>query len=111
MKNLELLQEVKEKAQNWLDSNIDQDTRKQIVDMLENDPDELIESFYQSLEFGTGGLRGIMGAGTNRMNIYTLGMATQGLCNYLKSCFAGLDEIKVAILLYWIIYTSYVSYN
>lgn len=97
MKNLELLQEVKEKAQNWLDSNIDQDTRKQIVDMLENDPDELIESFYQSLEFGTGGLRGIMGAGTNRMNIYTLGMATQGLCNYLKSCFAELDEIKVAI--------------
>ncbi|MFC2116975.1 phospho-sugar mutase, partial [Bacteroidota bacterium] len=80
---MELLEEVKEKARTWLDSDIDQDTRERILDMMENDPGELIESFYQSLEFGTGGLRGIMGVGTNRMNIYTLGMATQGLSNYL----------------------------
>ena len=92
-----LLKEVREKAQTWLDSDIDRVTRDRILDMMENDPGELIESFYQSLEFGTGGLRGIMGVGTNRMNIYTVGMATQGLCNYLKSCFSGLDEIKVAI--------------
>ncbi len=97
MENKELLKEVTKKAQTWLDSKIDDDTRKKILDMMENDPEELIESFYQSLEFGTGGLRGIMGVGTNRMNIYTVGMATQGLCNYLKSCFSGLDEIKVAI--------------
>jgi len=92
-----LLREVREKAQTWLDSDIDTDTRDRILDMMENDHSELIESFYRSLEFGTGGLRGIMGVGTNRMNIYTVGMATQGLCNYLKSCFSGLDEIKVAI--------------
>jgi phosphoglucomutase len=97
MENKELLKEVKAKAQSWLDSNIDQETREAILDMMENDPDELIESFYQVLEFGTGGLRGIMGAGTNRMNIYTVGMATQGLCNYLKKCFSGLDQIKVVI--------------
>ena len=97
MENKDLLFEVNEKAKTWLDSNIDQETRKKIQDLIENDPDELIESFYRSLEFGTGGLRGIMGVGTNRMNIYTVGMATQGLCNYLKSCFSGLDQIKVAI--------------
>jgi len=92
-----LLREVREKAQTWLDSDIDKDTRDRILDMMDKDQSELIESFYRSLEFGTGGLRGIMGVGTNRMNIYTVGMATQGLCNYLKSCFSGLDEIKVAI--------------
>ncbi len=97
MGNEKLLLEVKGKAQTWLDSNIDQSTRDRIREMIENDPDELIESFYTSLEFGTGGLRGLMGVGTNRMNIYTVGMATQGLCNYLKSCFSGLEEIKVAI--------------
>ena len=97
MENKELLQEVKDKARTWLDSNIDEETRERILDMMKNDPDELIESFYRSLEFGTGGLRGIMGVGTNRMNIYTVGMATQGLCNYLKSSFSGLDEIKVVI--------------
>ncbi len=97
MENKELLKEVQDKARTWLDSNINQETRDKILDMMENDPGELIESFYQSLEFGTGGLRGIMGAGTNRMNIYTVGMATQGLCNYMKSFFSGLDEIKVAI--------------
>jgi len=97
MGNNGLLREVREKAQTWLDSDIDKDTRGRILDMMENDHSELIESFYQSLEFGTGGLRGIMGVGTNRMNIYTVGMATQGLCNYLKSCFSELDEIKVAV--------------
>ncbi len=97
MGNEELLLEVKQKAQTWLDSNIDQDTRDKILEMIEKNPDELIESFYTSLEFGTGGLRGLMGVGTNRMNIYTVGMATQGLANYLKSCFSELDEIKVAI--------------
>ncbi len=97
MENKELLREVSLKAQTWLDSNIDNDTRNSIGDMMENEPMELIESFYQSLEFGTGGLRGLMGVGTNRMNIYTVGMATQGLCNYLKSSFSELEEIKVAI--------------
>ncbi len=97
MENKELLREVTAKAQAWLDSRIDDETRKKILYMIERDPEELIESFYQNLEFGTGGLRGIMGAGTNRMNIYTVGMATQGLCNYLKSCFSGLDQIKVVI--------------
>ncbi|MFC2098984.1 phospho-sugar mutase [Bacteroidota bacterium] len=97
MENKELFREVTEKAQTWLDSNIDQDSKDQILDMMENNKDEFVESFYRSLEFGTGGLRGIMGIGTNRMNIYTVGMATQGLSNYLKSCFSDLDEIKVAI--------------
>jgi phosphoglucomutase len=97
MGNKELLAEVKKKAHAWLDSRIDQETRNEIQDMINNKPEDLVECFYQSLEFGTGGLRGIMGVGTNRMNIYTVGMATQGLCNYLKSCFSELEEIKVAI--------------
>ncbi len=97
MENKELQAAVNKKAQAWLDSDIDQETRTAILDMMENNTGELIEAFYQNLEFGTGGLRGLMGVGTNRMNIYTVGMATQGLCNYLKSCFSGLDEIKVAI--------------
>ena len=92
-----LLKEVKEKAGGWLESNIDDQTREQIQYLLENDEDELVESFYRNLEFGTGGLRGIMGVGTNRMNIYTVGMATQGLCNYLLACFKDLPQIKVAI--------------
>ena len=66
--------------------------------MLENpDKTELIDSFYKDLEFGTGGLRGIMGAGTNRMNIYTVGAATQGLSNYLNKCFAGKKDISVVV--------------
>src|SRR4030043_1292595 len=96
MERNSLLQEVKSKAQIWLDGNIDDETRKQIQYMIENDENELIESFYRSLEFGTGGLRGIMGAGTNRMNIYTVGMATQGLSNYLKKCFSSRELISVA---------------
>jgi phosphoglucomutase len=92
-----LLKQVRRTAGTWLDSNIDDETRDRIHYLLEQDEDELIESFYQSLEFGTGGLRGIMGVGTNRMNIYTVGMATQGLCNYLRDCFRNLPQIRVAI--------------
>jgi len=97
MKENEVLQLVKDKANKWLNSNIDEKTRTSIKEMMENNENELIESFYKDLEFGTGGLRGIMGAGTNRMNIYTVGMATQGLANYLKMNFTGLKQIKVAI--------------
>lgn len=93
----DLLQTVKQRAQAWLNTaSIDEETKKQVKNMMENDENELVESFYRDLEFGTGGLRGIMGAGTNRMNIYTVGMATQGLCNYLLKQFAG-KEIKVAL--------------
>ncbi len=97
MKKNALLHEVRTKANTWLDSNIDEQTREQIVHMLEHDENELVESFYRNLEFGTGGLRGMMGAGTNRMNIYTVGMATQGLSNYLHKCFSSLNQIKVSI--------------
>ncbi len=97
MGNTNLLNKVKDKANQWLNSNIDEESKKQIRYLLENDEKELIESFYKTLEFGTGGLRGIMGVGTNRMNIYTVGMATQGLCNYVKKEFADRKKIKVAI--------------
>ncbi len=89
---------ILKRAQAWLnDINIDNATKLRINQMIENDPAELAESFYCDLEFGTGGLRGIMGDGTNRMNKYTVGMATQGLANYLKTVFAGKGEIKIAI--------------
>jgi phosphoglucomutase len=98
MKNNELIQEVRAKAQEWLSSTYDEQTRMEVQALLDNeDPTELIDSFYRNLEFGTGGLRGIMGVGTNRMNIYTAGAATQGLSNYLKMNFAELPQIKVAI--------------
>lgn len=98
MENEELLKEVTAKAQAWLGDGYDAETRAEVQRMLDNpDKTELIESFYKDLEFGTGGLRGIMGAGSNRMNIYTVGAATQGLANYLKEAFSGLDEIKVAV--------------
>jgi len=97
MDNNNILTAVKEKANKWLVGNFDEETKKQVKNLIENNEGELIESFYQDLEFGTGGLRGIMGVGTNRMNIYTVGMATQGLCNYLKQQFANLSQIKVAI--------------
>ncbi|MBE9467368.1 MAG: phospho-sugar mutase [Bacteroidetes bacterium] len=97
MNNSDLLSTVKEKANNWLKGNYDEETKKQVNSLLKNDQDELIDAFYKNLEFGTGGLRGVMGAGTNRMNIYTLGMATQGLSNYLLKQFTNLDKIKVAI--------------
>ncbi len=98
MQNDELLKMVEAKAREWLSPVYDEETRREVRRMLENtDKTELIDSFYKDLEFGTGGLRGIMGAGTNRMNIYTVGAATQGLSNYLKRNFAHLPEIKVAI--------------
>ncbi len=88
--------QVMDKAQAWLDGNYDEATKQEVRMLIENNPNELVESFYKDLEFGTGGLRGIMGVGTNRMNIYTVGAATQGLANYLKKNFAG-EQIKVAI--------------
>lgn len=96
--NQELLKTVKEKAMLWLTDQYDEATRTEVKQMLEaEDPTLLIESFYKDLEFGTGGLRGIMGAGTNRMNIYTVGAATQGLANYLKEAFPDLPQISVAV--------------
>jgi len=97
MKQNNLKETVRDRARAWLSESYDEETRKQVKYMLEEDETELIEAFYKDLEFGTGGLRGIMGAGTNRMNIYTVGMATQGLCNYLMAQFNKLDQIKVAI--------------
>jgi phosphoglucomutase len=88
--------EIRKKASEWLGIEFNDETRKEVQEMLVNDERKLIDAFYQDLEFGTGGLRGIMGAGTNRMNIYTLGMATQGLSNYIiKQC--GNSGIRVAI--------------
>ena len=92
----DLDKQVVAKAQAWLDGNYDEATKQEVRLLMENNPNELVESFYKDLEFGTGGLRGIMGVGTNRMNIYTVGAATQGLANYLKLNFAG-EQIKVAI--------------
>ncbi len=93
-----LLQEVTAKAQTWLSDSYDEQTRAEVQAMLDNDDKtELVESFYKILEFGTGGLRGIMGAGCNRMNIYTVGSATQGLANYLKEAFKDLDQISVVV--------------
>lgn len=98
MDNQELIKEVTAKAQTWLGDAYDEETRAEVRRMLDaEDPTELIDSFYRDLEFGTGGLRGIMGAGTNRMNIYTVGAATQGLANYLKEAFKDLPEISVAV--------------
>ncbi len=91
------LGEVKSRAQVWLSGNYDAETKKQVRELLENNEKELIECFWRDLEFGTGGLRGIMGVGTNRINIYTVGMATQGLSNYLKKGFPGISQIKVAV--------------
>ena len=79
----ELEQQVLKKAQTWLDGNYDEATKKQVKYLMENDMKELVESFYKDLEFGTGGLRGIMGVGSNRMYVFSVGTATQGLANYL----------------------------
>ncbi|MFR9166944.1 MAG: phospho-sugar mutase [Dysgonomonas sp.] len=98
MENNELLSQVTAKANTWLEGNYDAETKAEVKRMLDNpDKTELIDAFYKDLEFGTGGLRGIMGAGSNRMNIYTVGAATQGLSNYLLKEFASLDQIKVVI--------------
>ena len=96
--NKELIAQCEAKAQQWLSPAFDAETRKAVENMLAAaDKTDLIESFYKELEFGTGGLRGIMGAGCNRMNIYTVGMATQGLANYLKKNFAERKEISVVV--------------
>ncbi len=91
------LDEIKNRTQQWLSPVFDKETREQVENLIKNDEKELYECFYKDLEFGTGGLRGIMGVGTNRMNRYTVGMATQGLSNYLLKNFSELPEIKVAI--------------
>lgn len=94
----ELLQRCEQKAQMWLAGNYNSETKTTVRKMLDNsDKSELIDAFYQDLEFGTGGLRGIMGAGSNRMNIYTVGAATQGLANYLKMQFPDVQQIKVVV--------------
>lgn len=98
MENNELLLQVTAKAKTWLSDKYDDETRKLVQALLDKeDKTELIEAFYKDLEFGTGGLRGIMGVGTNRVNIYTIGGATQGLANYLLKEFSTLKQIKVVI--------------
>ena len=99
MKNIENLNidaSAKENVMTWLNGKYDEETKQAIRDMMDN-PNELNESFYRNLEFGTGGLRGIMGVGTNRMNKYTVAMATQGLANYVKKCFPTANPIKAAV--------------
>ena len=98
MGNEELIKQVTEKAEKWLTPAYDAETQAEVRRMLENeDKTELIEAFYKDLEFGTGGLRGIMGVGTNRMNIYTVGAATQGLSNYLNANFKDMKQISVVV--------------
>ncbi len=93
-----LLQEVTARANAWLNGNFDAETKSEVKRLLDNsDKTDLIDAFYQNLEFGTGGLRGIMGVGTNRMNKYVVGMATQGFANYLKKNFAGRKQISVVV--------------
>lgn len=96
--NAELISQCEQKARTWLTPAFDEETQNAVKALLgADDKTELIDSFYQDLEFGTGGLRGIMGAGSNRMNIYTVGMATQGFANYLKKNFDGKDDISVVV--------------
>jgi phosphoglucomutase len=98
MQTNEIPENVLLKANEWLNGNYDEASKAEVKRLFEKeDPSDLIDAFYRDLEFGTGGLRGIMGVGSNRMNIYTVGAATQGLSNYLKKAFAHLPEIKVAI--------------
>lgn len=86
---------IQQKIDGWLSGNYEQSVKDTIIQLQKDNPADLADAFYKNLEFGTGGLRGLMGVGTNRMNKYTVGMATQGYANYLKKCFTG--EIKVAI--------------
>ena len=87
---------IQQSINKWLHGSFDEDVKKQIVEMQRNNPDDVADAFYKNLEFGTGGLRGVMGVGTNRMNKYTVGMATQGYANYLKHSFPN-QEVRVAI--------------
>ena len=96
--NKELIAQCEQAAKQWLSPSFDEETRKEVQAMLDNpDKSELIDSFYRSLEFGTGGLRGIMGAGTNRMNVYIVGMATQGFANYILKAFPGKKDLSVVV--------------
>ena len=96
--NEDLLTTVRTRAMRWLTDSYDENTRNEVQALLDkSDPTDLVDAFYKDLEFGTGGLRGIMGVGTNRMNIYTVGAATQGLANYLKKEFGHLPQIKVVV--------------
>src|SRR6478672_5654002 len=87
---------IENKVNSWLNGNYDEATKEEIKRLQKDGSDELTESFYRNLEFGTGGLRGLMGVGTNRINKYTVGIATQGFANYLKQCFPH-EEVRVAI--------------
>lgn len=93
---MELENYVQSQVEKWLEGNYSEETKAEIRTLQQENPQALVEAFYRNLEFGTGGLRGIMGVGTNRMNIYTVGMATQGLANYLKNEFKD-TQIKVAV--------------
>ncbi|MBR1656439.1 MAG: phospho-sugar mutase [Prevotella sp.] len=96
--NEQLIAQCEARAKEWLQPAFDEATRKAVQAMLDNsDKTELIDAFYRDLEFGTGGLRGIMGAGTNRMNIYIVGMATQGFANYINKAFAGRNDLSVVV--------------
>ena len=96
--NSELIAQCEKRARQWLTTEFDEATRKDVQAMLDkDDKTDLIEAFYKNLEFGTGGLRGIMGAGTNRMNVYIVGMATQGFANYLKKNFKDKEQIKAVV--------------
>ncbi len=86
-----------ERAEKWLEGNYDTETKKQVQKLIDSDSSELTDAFYRDLEFGTGGLRGVMGVGTNRMNKYTVGAANQGLANYLKKMFPNKDQISIAV--------------
>jgi len=90
-------QTIIEKAKTWLSANYNQKTRTEVQRLIDNQTDDLVEAFYKDLEFGTGGLRGLMGVGSNRINEYTIGMTTQGFANYLKFQFKDLEEIKIVI--------------
>ncbi|MGN6163281.1 MAG: phospho-sugar mutase, partial [Flavisolibacter sp.] len=87
---------IQQNVDKWLNGAFDEETKNQIRELQKNGPDELADAFYRTLEFGTGGLRGLMGVGTNRMNKYTVGMATQGYANYLNQSFPG-QQVSVAI--------------
>ena len=93
---MEIKQTILDKVNEWLSPNFDSATQTAIREMMRSNPKELEESFYKNLEFGTGGMRGVMGVGTNRINKYTLGKNTQGLSNYLKKVFPG-EALRVAI--------------
>ncbi len=96
--NAELVAQCEARAKEWLSPSFDEATRKEVQAMLDDeDKSNLIDAFYRDLEFGTGGLRGIMGAGTNRMNIYIVGMATQGFANYINKAFPGRNDLSVVV--------------